>query len=58
MEECGKIQREKMRETFRGIKQQGVANWAEEMQRKVNASYCYLDEKTRKNRVKIRSADF
>lgn len=34
-------------EELRKIRSMGVDKWAEEMQRKADAGYCYLDEKTK-----------
>ena len=48
METCEKIQRYGPRalEGLQRIKAIGVDKWAKEMQKKVDAGYCYLDEKT------------
>jgi hypothetical protein len=48
MEACEKIQRYGPRalEGLQRIKAIGVDKWAKEMQKKVDAGYCYLDEKT------------
>jgi hypothetical protein len=48
METCEKIQRYGPRalEGLQKIKAIGVDRWAKEMQKKVDAGYCYLDEKT------------
>ena len=48
MEKCEKIQRYGPHaiEGLRKIKAVGVGKWTEEMQKKVDAGYCYLDERT------------
>jgi hypothetical protein len=46
MNSCDKLkQREWALQRLRQVKEQGVKNWAEEMEEKVGAGYCYLDEK-------------
>ena len=47
MEKCEKVQRYGLTimEGLKKIKAMGVAMWANEMQKKVNAGYCYLDDK-------------
>jgi hypothetical protein len=46
MEKCDKLkQRDWTSKALRKIKASGVENWAEEIQRKVDAGFCYLDEK-------------
>ena len=47
-ETCEKLQRYGPQELERlqKIKAMGIVKWAEEMQRKVEAGYCYLDERT------------
>ena len=46
IETCEKLQRYAWaRDELRKIKAMGVNRWAEEMQKKVNAGYCSLDEK-------------
>lgn len=48
MEKCDKLkQRDWTSKALRKIKASGVENWAEEIQRKVDAGFCYLDEKIR-----------
>jgi hypothetical protein len=47
MEKCEKIQRSQHTlKALQEVKAKGVGKWAEEMQKKVDAGYCYLDEKT------------
>jgi hypothetical protein len=47
METCEKLRpSEQTKDRLRRIEAVGVDKWAEEMQRKVSAGYCYLDEKT------------
>jgi len=47
METCGKLQRYAWAlEKLQKIKATGVDKWTEEMQKKVEAGYCYLDERT------------
>lgn len=46
METCGKLKRFPWAiEEMKKIKVMGVDKWAEEMQKKVEAGYCHLDEK-------------
>jgi len=46
MDKCHKLQqREWALKGLKQVKEQGVQNWAEEMEKKVAAGYCYLDEK-------------
>jgi len=46
-EKCGKLQRHGPHaiEGVRKIKAMGVNRWTDEMQKKVDAGYCYLDER-------------
>ena len=48
MERCEKVQRYGpcAMDGLRKIKAVGVGKWTEEMQKKVDAGYCYLDERT------------
>jgi hypothetical protein len=48
MRSCEKVQRYGPRalEGLKKIKAIGVDRWIEETQKKVNAGYCYLDERT------------
>jgi hypothetical protein len=49
MEKCEKVQRyggPHAIEGLRKIRAVGVDKWVEEMQKKVNTGYCYLDERT------------
>ena len=47
METCEKLKRlVESLEVLRKIKTMGINKWAEEMQKKVDAGYCYGDERT------------
>jgi len=47
MDTCEELrQRERAFKRLKEIKAMGTENWVEEMQRKTNAGYCYLDEKS------------
>ena len=46
MEKCEKLkQYGQVSERLREIKTKGVDNWTDEMQKKVDAGFCYLDER-------------
>jgi len=46
MEDCEKLQQYgSVKKELQRIKTMGFDKWLEEMQRKVAADYCYLDEK-------------
>jgi hypothetical protein len=45
MEACEKLQQYKAKEELQKIKAMGVSKWIEEMQKKVDAGYCSLDER-------------
>lgn len=46
MDPCKKLHEQSLKR-LQKIRTQGFQNWFEEMQRKVNAGYCYLDEKVK-----------
>jgi len=48
MEKCEKLQKygPQALEGLKKIKASGIDKWAEEMRQKVEAGYCYLDERT------------